>query len=217
MAKQILPGPIRVTDYILPLLTFIASWAIGVWFYNHMPENVPVHWGLTGQPDRWGSRLEGALAVPIVLSILMIMFVALSRTRAGRLMLAIAAIMGLFMIAIQLVIGLNSMGVLINVSRIIMLCLAGLFLALGLIVPQLPQNKFGGYRNSYTLSDLRVWESTNKLGGRMLLIAGLLIIPFAFTPPLISAAGSFAVIIICVVIIPTVHSIALYKHLKRQA
>ncbi|MCB1219645.1 MAG: DUF1648 domain-containing protein [Planctomycetales bacterium] len=216
MGKLNLNGPVKLTDYILPVLCFIASWAIGGWFYSQMPAEVPVHWGLNGQPDRFGSRFEGAFAVPIILTLLTIMFAFLSRTRAGRLMLACAWITGLFMIAIQYVIGINSLGVGVDVGRFVMLSMAGLFLALGFIVPMMPQNRWGGFRNSYTLSDMRVWQSTNKLGGRMLLLTGLLIIPLAFAPPLVSFVASFVVITVCIVVVPMFHSMKHYRQLKGQ-
>ncbi|MEZ5338280.1 MAG: DUF1648 domain-containing protein [bacterium] len=216
MAKQLLSGPVRLTDYILPGLCFIASWAVGGWFYSQMPEQVPVHWGMSGAPDRFGSRFEGAFAVPIIFTLLLIMFVLLSRTRAGRMMLATAWVTGAFMLAIQYMIGINALGVGVDVGRFVMFSLAGLFIALGVIVPLMPQNRWGGFRNSYTLSDMRVWQSTNRLGGKMLLITGALIVPLAFAPPLYSVIGSFIVILVCILAIPHFHSIRIYRELKRQ-
>ena len=94
--------------------------------------------------------------------------------------------------------------------------MAALFVALGYIVPGLSQNRYGGFRNRYTLSDMRVWESTNKLGGRMLMLCGLLLVPLAFVPPLYGFIGIFILILITVVIIPIVHSMSEYRRLQAQ-
>lgn len=215
MGKQI-QGVGKPFDYILPALTFIASWAIGTWFYTRMPENVAVHWGLSGAPDRFGSRLEGAFAFPIILSFLLLLFFALSRTKSGSVLLKVGAASGLFLIAIQTVIGLYALGIIVNVTRLVILCMSGFFVLLGLLIPLLPQNRFGGFRNKYTLGDLRVWESTNKLGGRMMMAAGVLMVPFSFAPPLVGFIGIFAVIIICILIIPFMHSMNVHRKIKTQ-
>ena len=214
--QQVTHKPAQVMDYIFPLLTFIASWAVGIWFYLRMPETVAVHWGLSGQPDRYGSRLEGALAMPLILSLMFAIFFALRNTRAGGYIIKVGGMMGVFMIAIQLIIGLNALGVFIDVTRLVLLSMAILFISLGLIIPQFPQNRYGGFRNRYTLGDEKVWESTNKLGGRMLMVSGLLMVPFAFTPPLIGFIGITAVIIVCIVIVPFIHSMNMYNRSRAQ-
>jgi uncharacterized membrane protein len=214
--KKIIVGPGKPLDYILPALTLIASWAIGAWFYMRMPETVAVHWGINGTPDRYGSRIEGALGFPIILTFLMLLFFALSRTKSGNVVLKFGTATALFLISIQVIIGLNAIGVIVNVTRLIVLSMAGLFVLLGLFIPMLPQNRFGGFRNKYTLSNMRVWESTNRVGGKMMMAAGLLMVPFAFTPPLIGFIGIFAVIIVCVAVVPFLHSMSMYRKVKAQ-
>lgn len=38
--------------------------------YSKLPERVPVHWGVSGEPDRYGSRLEGAFLLPAIMTAL---------------------------------------------------------------------------------------------------------------------------------------------------
>jgi len=47
-------------------LCFIGSGVVAALAYPQLPSSVPVHWGLDGTPDRFGSRLE-ALVVPLLL------------------------------------------------------------------------------------------------------------------------------------------------------
>lgn len=46
-------------------LCFIGSGVVAALAYPQLPSSVPVHWGLDGTPDRFGSRLE-ALVVPLL-------------------------------------------------------------------------------------------------------------------------------------------------------
>jgi uncharacterized membrane protein len=36
------------------------------WSWSQLPHRLPVHWNLQGQVDRWGSKFEGLLLLPII-------------------------------------------------------------------------------------------------------------------------------------------------------
>ena len=45
--------------------TLIAAAVLfSMFVYPRLPERMPVHWGLHGQVDRYGSRVEGAFMLP---------------------------------------------------------------------------------------------------------------------------------------------------------
>ena len=47
---------------------FIAGAVIfSVAVYSRLPEEVPLHWGISGDPDRFGPRLQGAFMMPLVM------------------------------------------------------------------------------------------------------------------------------------------------------
>ena len=41
----------------LPMLLIAGAVAFSLAVYARLPESIPVHWGLSGEPDRYGSRL----------------------------------------------------------------------------------------------------------------------------------------------------------------
>jgi uncharacterized membrane protein len=57
--------------------TWVQKWAPGLLvaaavissalMYPALPEQVPVHWGATGEPDRWVARSWGALLLPLIM------------------------------------------------------------------------------------------------------------------------------------------------------
>jgi uncharacterized membrane protein len=57
-------------------------------------------------------------------------------------------------------------------------------------------NGFVGIRTPWALADERVWDKTQRFGGRMLVGAGIVIVIAALTPPLQAHMGG--VIIACV-------------------
>jgi uncharacterized protein len=48
-------------------LVVAAAVAMSAAAYSRLPERVPIHWGMSGEADRWGSRFEGALLFPFVM------------------------------------------------------------------------------------------------------------------------------------------------------
>jgi uncharacterized membrane protein len=42
------------------LLPFLALAAVGVYLRLHLPQSIPTHWGISGQPDRWARDWGGA-------------------------------------------------------------------------------------------------------------------------------------------------------------
>lgn len=49
------------------LLAFAVTFAASAYLWPRTPEVIPVHWGLNGEPDRFGSRAEGLLFVPALM------------------------------------------------------------------------------------------------------------------------------------------------------
>src|SRR5262245_4517480 len=50
---------------VMPLLLLAAMFAIAVWMWPRVPDVMPVHWHWAGQPNRFGGRFEGLLALPL--------------------------------------------------------------------------------------------------------------------------------------------------------
>jgi uncharacterized membrane protein len=48
-------------------LVVATAFAMSAAAYPRLSERVPVHWGITGEPDRWASRFEGAVFAPLLI------------------------------------------------------------------------------------------------------------------------------------------------------
>lgn len=51
----------------LPQWVLIAAmFGLAAFFWGSAPESIPVQWGISGQPDRYGGKFEGLLAIPFI-------------------------------------------------------------------------------------------------------------------------------------------------------
>jgi uncharacterized membrane protein len=85
------------------LLPLIASWAHAAWLYSVLPATVPVHWGLNGQIDRYGSRAEAAFLLPCIMLFVGAVMALATYRRGSPQILAVVTLT--FMFAVQLVCG----------------------------------------------------------------------------------------------------------------
>ena len=51
----------------LPASIIAGAWLFSIAVYSRLPERVPVHWGISGDADRYGSRIEGAFLMPAIM------------------------------------------------------------------------------------------------------------------------------------------------------
>ncbi|MBU6430526.1 MAG: DUF1648 domain-containing protein, partial [Cyanobacteria bacterium REEB65] len=56
----------RARNEVLPVALVLASWALAAWFWPLLPQRVPTHWGVSGQPNGWMSMPWGGLIGPLV-------------------------------------------------------------------------------------------------------------------------------------------------------
>lgn len=50
-------SPFEIVLEIIALMGVIASLAIGFYYWHRLPPSVPLHFGITGEPDLWGPKL----------------------------------------------------------------------------------------------------------------------------------------------------------------
>lgn len=85
------------------LLFLPLSWVYAAWLYSVLPASVPVHWNAAGEVDRFGSRAEAALVLPVIMifTAAVLMFAAYRMRAMGW----VAGIILGFMFCVQLITG----------------------------------------------------------------------------------------------------------------
>jgi uncharacterized membrane protein len=149
--------------------------------YPSLPERVPMHWDLDGNVDRLGSRFEAAMLLPIVGIVLWLAMRALPRIDPrrenyakfqGSYDLVINAVVTLLMVLHVAVIGV-ALGFPIPLTRVMIASAGAMLVVLGNVLPRARPNWWFGIRTPWTLSNDRVWTRTHRVGGYLLVIAGI--------------------------------------------
>lgn len=174
----------------LPLTIVGASLALSAAFYSRLPERMPVHWGLDGEVDRYGSRLEGAFLLPVVmlaLWALMRWLPTIDPRRANYAKFAdtydliVASMLVLFAVLHAAILGV-ALGWPVSLGRLVPALVGLLFVVLGNALPRARPNWWFGIRTPWTLTSDRVWMRTHRVGGYLMFGAGLVCLVAAAIP-----------------------------------
>ena len=167
---------------LIPLATVIASVATLV----NLPEGLtlPIHWNINGEIDRFADATHALLMPPaIMIGTLTLLFVLkyieprkqnlLDSLQAAKAI--ITAIIVFFAVIEASYIALI-MGVDFEMHKVILSAVGALFIVTGNYMTKTRSNFFIGIKTPWTLSSDSVWKKTHRLGGKLFMIAGLLII-----------------------------------------
>lgn len=192
---------------------------------GRLPEGavLPTHWNAAGEPDGFAPALE-ALLMPAGITLLVtILFVLIPRIEPlqekleGSAPLLRASWIGVMFLSalISVTIGLPAYDISLPINAV----LAGvgvLFIVLGNALPKSRPGFFVGIRTPWAIIDTDNWIATHRLGGRLMMLAGIAILVAAIVPlgPDL-ASGIMIVAIAAAVIIPFVYSWWLWQRSKR--
>jgi uncharacterized membrane protein len=184
-----------------PVLALIL--ALGLWglLVADPAGQYPVHWGLDGQPDRWGSRWEAFLGVPVIALIMTTVMSALppldprgDNLRRSSPAYLTAWIGGLGLLALlQLDLTLTGLGIWPEggdspFMRVMIGGVSLLVLLTGNVLGKARPNWFFGLRTPWTLSSDLSWDQSHRLGGRLMVLSGAAGLLASFVFPVMAAA-----------------------------
>ena len=169
------------TQMIWLALLIAGCFAMGLAAYSFLPERSPIHWNIRGEVDGYGSRIEVAFFVPVIIAVTTAFLVFLSvikplRTSLersgdmyGRMVIAVMVMLA----AVHALILLQALGKPVNVPVALTTMMGVLFMVLGNWMGKIRRNKLMGIRTPWTLASDVVWERTHRIGGRLFVLVGL--------------------------------------------
>jgi uncharacterized membrane protein len=155
--------------------------------WTAVPDRMPVHWGPSGAPDRFGTRVEGLLIIPVVAAALYALMVVVPRfdplrANYGRFAGAYAGLRALvvgFLAALHAIVVASALGWQASMLVAVPLLCGLLFAGTGALLDRLQPSWFVGIRTPWTLSSDEAWTKTHRLGGRLFIATGVLTILLA--------------------------------------
>jgi uncharacterized membrane protein len=166
----------------LPLLALLAAMVVAAaLIWPTAPDRFPVHWGVSGQVDRYGGRFEGLLLLPLLGVLLYLLMLFLPRLDPGRLnyprfagaYYTIRATVIAMLALLYTVMLLAAKGVPVDMPRFAGLTIGALFFVLGNVMGKIRPNWFFGVRTPWTLSSKRSWTRTHRLAGWVFVVGGI--------------------------------------------
>lgn len=167
---------------LVMLMVIAGMFAVAAAVWPTAPSEIPVHWNVSGEVDRYGGKFEGLLLLPLVaLGIyLLLRYVPLIdplRANYARFTGAYAAIRAAVVLLMAVIYGMVIAWVLqkpVDMSRLMPTAIGALFILLGSVLDKVKPNWFVGIRTPWTLSSRRSWERTHRLGRWLFLGLGAL-------------------------------------------
>ncbi|MHA7829659.1 MAG: SdpI family protein [Flagellimonas sp.] len=196
---------------LLPFLYLAYVW-------NQLPAQVPLHYNIKGEVDRYGDKSE-LILIPIMTSLLIYMiFLAVPHIdpkkqiqKMGKKYDTLKWVITTFMSVLALFIIYTAKNQsFANPNYILLLC-GVLFILLGNYFKTIKANYFIGIRTPWTLENESVWKETHKLGGKIWFAGGLLVILSSLIFDERTNFIIFMTIIAVMVLVPVVYSYLLFK------
>lgn len=180
----------KVTAVITGLI--LLSFIISIYFYPYVPDQMATHWNSRGEVDGYMSKFWGLFFMPLLIAGLAVLFQILPRVDPKKENIVkfrkyydrFVIIFIFFMLAVHLQILLWNTGIRINPNSVFPVGIGLLFCYIGILMQNAERNWFIGVRTPWTLSSDRVWRKTNRLGGKLFRIAGIVAMLGAFFPEL---------------------------------
>ena len=178
-----------------PIAVIVAAGSFAFWAHGRLPDRLPVHWGLHGEVNGWGSKISVTLGMPLLCAAFWALLNGVRRTDPRRdnyekfsssFDLIVAASVTLIAAMEFVTIG-AALGWRIPVERVAPACIGLFLIAIGNVFPRLRSNWFIGIRTPWALSDDRVWERTQRVAGYGLVLAGVLLVLSAAVPSVFDA------------------------------
>ena len=186
---------------------------VGLLLWDKLPEQLPYHWDIHGQVDGWAGKTQAVFFMPLLMLALHWICVLASTTdpkskqyhpKSIQLVLWICPILNL---VINTMVYAAALGYGVDVELIMSLLMGVLFIFIGNLLPKMQQSYTMGIKLPWTLHNEENWNKTHRLGGKVWVIGGIIILSTALW-------GNFLVLMattLLMVLIPVVYSYCLYR------
>jgi uncharacterized membrane protein len=164
-----------------------AMLAFALAVYPSLPERVPTHWGLSGEPDDWMPKFPGAFLPAAIAAGVWLLLIGLRRIDPRR--AHYEKFEETFWLLVNLLV---------------------LFMALGNYLPRVRSNWWMGIRTPWTLESERVWRETHRVAGWSFVFGGVVTMVAALLPPAARPWVALAGLVVAG-FVPVVYSYVLYR------
>lgn len=208
----------KIIFYILMFLPLILSCVA----FNFLPDQIPAHYGLNGEVNRYGSKTE-VFILPVIVILFGLFLLLIGKLASknesngntnNQKVTVVSSVMALLVFNVLTVIFLyTSLKQVVNLYAWVdinkaMFSLIGIvFIVIGNFMPRLKRNSIIGLRTKWSLSSDKAWQKSQKFGGVSWIITGfILLVGNAFIFHSIQVYIFSAVVIVTDLIVDVVYT-----------
>lgn len=212
--KKVVKETVLLAIVLIPLLLIVFLW-------SQIPETIPLHYGINGEADRFGSKQVLRWFVPSVLVLTYGILLAVpyidpkKRITFDHTGFYSIRIITLLLISIVLSSYLFALAGSWDFMSSLPLLLMAFVIAFGNYMPTLKPNYFLGIRTPWTLENSEVWTRTHRFSGRLWMAGGVVgFLLIILWPSSVNSIG--LVVILLLALTSIVYSYIQYKRITAQ-
>jgi len=168
----------------LAVLSIVVALFATAMVYRRLPDPLPTHFDLEGNPNGWLPRAAGAWGIP-AFTFLLWLFVRFVAKRlppvgddnkkrlAGSNIALVAMMTAMFVSAVHLIILYVALKPGVIVTKPVFALMGFFFIGLGLVLPRVRRNPIIGIRTPWTLTSDENWARTNRIAGYTMVFGGI--------------------------------------------
>ena len=208
---------------VLIIALLLVPFVYLAFIWNQLPARIATHYDLQGHANDWMLKETSVLVLSILSAVIYLLLRYLpnidpkGKLQSGnyqKLRVVITLFFAAMMSWLWYVAGHQSET---RLSVAAILALAGLmFAGIGNYLTTVKPNWFVGIRTPWTLESDEVWRKTHRLGGRLMVVGGLLSVVLSFAVPMPYTVGAVVGVLILVSLVAVVYSYVYFRQEKTR-
>lgn len=201
---------------ILTSIIIILPILVGLILWNKLPDKLPTRWNAEGVVIGWSSKAFAVFGLPgFLFAVHWVCVLASSadpkkQNIEGKVLNIVFWICPIISVLGAILIYGTALGMEFKVDKIMLALMGIMFIVIGNYLPKCKQSYTVGIKLPWTLSDEENWNRTHRLGGKLWVASGFIMILCMFLPT-IAMSVVLIIILFSAIIVPTVYSYRLYK------
>lgn len=218
----------RLFHLLFPFIVMAIPWIYLAVIWDKLPAQIPTHFGISGEPDKFGPRNE-ILLMPVIFTVIGIGMYFIMRNihridpkrkysaTTSSVLSKIAVVTILLLCGVSLMIFYWTLkGKVEGIP--LLFCVMGLFFAyIGNLMHSIKPNYFAGFRVPWALENEENWRLTHQLASKIWFIGGIVLAILALILNLRIMIFVFFGIMMIMTFVPIIYSYNIYRRtLKEQ-
>lgn len=193
---------------MLPNLISLLPIVYGGLLWQYLPQQLPIHFGIDGQPDQYAPKLIAVIGLPVLIITVNYVIIRSMKNKGidnQKVFTVLIWSLPLLLNVVQIVTFRHALNYHINIGSVILPVIGLLFIVLGNYLPKTTPNYMVGIRLPETLHNSENWQKTNRLGGFTMVFAGFILLITGIIGNMIAVIGLIVAMVITI-LVPAVYA-----------